>query len=443
MKIVIVGGGISGVSIAYLLSKHTNHDVLLIEKDDKIGGKAATFEDSGYVIETGPNGFLDNKKEIRALIEEAEFEDNVIESKDESKKRFIFSCGKLHELPENPIKLLYGDFLTPLGILRILKEPFIKPVIDDETLENFVERRLGREMLNKLIGPMACGIYAGNPRDMSMDSTFSRIKDIERHYGSLIRGLLWLMKHKRADTSSTSGPFSAKLMSFKDGIGSFIVHLSESLKIRNDEVLSIEKKSSSYRLHTKKGYLDSDCVIFAVPSYELSKIVYNVDVDFAKSLDGLEYAPLSVVSFGFDKNKMPEIVNSFGYLFNLDDIEDTIGVLFDSSIFDFRAKADKVLVRLMIGGSIKKQSAFAEHIYKVAIKELQRSASIFYPFEYSYVKRHAKAIPQYGMNHKEILKYAKEFEKQNEGVFIGGNAFYGVSLNDCVKSSYELLNKIV
>jgi len=442
MKIAVIGGGISGVSAAYLLKKHTKYEVILIEKERLIGGKAATFKEDGYTIETGPNGFLDNKEEIKKLINDSGFDDNVIESKEESRKRYIFSKGKLFQLPENPIKLFFSDFFTLKGLAEIFKEPFVEQFMQDETLERFVTRRLGREMLDKLIGPMACGVYAGDPQYMSMDATFKKIKDIERQYGSLIKGLISMMKQKKAKASSASGPFSAKLMSFKDGVGSFVSHLSENIDRLIGEVVNIEKQGKGYRVDTKRDSVYADYVIFATPAYALSRIVEKLDYEFSSVLD-IEYAPLSVVSLGFDKKNMPEIVNSFGYLFNLNDIEDTIGVLFDSSIFDFRAPKGKVLVRLMIGGAIKKQSAFKKNIYGVAVKELQRSASIFNAFEYSHLKRHTFAIPQYGLNHKEMINRINEFERKNKGIFITGNAFYGVSLNDCIASSYELISKVL
>jgi len=442
MKIAVIGGGISGVSAAYLLKKHTKYEVILIEKERLIGGKAATFKEDGYTIETGPNGFLDNKEEIKKLINDSGFDDNVIESKEESRKRYIFSKGKLFQLPENPIKLFFSDFFTLKGLAEIFKEPFVEQFMQDETLERFVTRRLGREMLDKLIGPMACGVYAGDPQYMSMDATFKKIKDIERQYGSLIKGLISMMKQKKAKASSASGPFSAKLMSFKDGVGSFVSHLSENIDRLIGEVVNIEKQGKGYRVDTKRGSVYADYVVFATPAYALSRIVEKLDYEFSSVLD-IEYAPLSVVSLGFDKKNMPEIVNSFGYLFNLNDIEDTIGVLFDSSIFDFRAPKGKVLVRLMIGGAIKKQSAFKKNIYGVAVKELQRSASIFNAFEYSHLKRHTFAIPQYGLNHKEMINRINEFERKNKGIFITGNAFYGVSLNDCIASSYELISKVL
>ena len=442
MDIAVVGGGISGVSAAYIINKHTEHNVILIEKDQELGGKSKTIHDSGYTIETGANGFLDNKEEIRKLVEESNFGENIIQSRDKSRRRFIFSDDRLFELPENSVKLLFSNFLTLKGKLAFIKEPFVPMLKFDETLEHFVIRRLGREILNKLIGPMSIGVYAGDPTKMSMDATFSRIKEIERQYGSLIKGLFKLMREKKANTNSASGPFSAKLLSFKQGLSSFISHLSRDIKTIHDYVSGIERANNRFILKTDKSDIEADGVVFAVPAYALSDILSSYSSELSKSLKEIEYAPITIAALGFNKHLMPDVVNSFGYLFDMNAIEDVIGVLFDSSVFDYRAEENKLLARVIIGGAIRKNSAYKGNIIEMAVRELQRSAGIFAPFEYAKIIRHKYAIPQYGLEHKDILENINKFEIENPGLLITGNAFYGVSLNDCVKSSYNLLNRI-
>jgi len=442
MDIAVVGGGISGVSAAYIINKHTEHNVMLIEKDQELGGKSKTIHDSGYTIETGSNGFLDNKEEILKLVEESDFERNMIQSRDESRRRFIFSDDRLFELPENSVKLLFSNFLTFKGKLGFIKEPFVPMLKFDETLEHFVLRRLGREILNKLIGPMSIGVYAGNPSKMSMDATFSRIKEIERKYGSLVMGLFKLMREKKANANSASGPFSAKLLSFKQGLSSSISHLSRDIKTVNAHVSCIEKMGNKFILKTDKNDIEADSIVFALPAYALSGILSSYNSELSKSLKEIEYAPITIAALGFDKHLMPDVANSFGYLFDMNTIKDVIGVLFDSSVFDYRAEENKLLIRVIIGGAMRKDSAYKGNIMEIATRELQRSAGIFAPFEYAKIIRHKYAIPQYGLEHKDILEDVDKFEYNNPGLFITGNAFYGVSLNDCVKSSYNLLNRI-
>ncbi len=441
MKVAIVGGGISGVSVAYLLKKHTNYDIVLIEKD-RIGGKAFSENKGGYLIETGPNGFLSNKVEIKKIIVESNFDNEVIESKEESNRKFIFSNGKLWEIPRNPAKILLSRFLSPQAKLKLLKEPFVKPVFDDETVESFVKRRLGQEFLDKIIGPMVCGVFAGDPKIMSMESNFPKIKEIERKHGSLIRGLIRMMREKRAQASSISGGFSSKLLSFKNGVGSFVEHLSKGIDTVKDEILSIESADGKYRLKGKRGSYVADIVVFSIPAYSFKEVMEHYDSEFATSLNNIIYAPMAVLALGFESSKLPEVKNSFGYLFDLNEIEDTIGVLFDSSIFEHRAKAEKTLIRIMIGGQLAKESPFKSNLVAIGTKELNRSANIRYPFEFAYKKVHRRAIPVYTLEHKRVKKALLDFEKKHKGIFITGNAFFGISLNDCVKAAYNTLEKI-
>ncbi len=440
-KVIVVGGGVSGISVAYLIKKHTDYSVSLIEKD-RIGGKALSIKTNGYLIETGPNGFLSNKKEIKRLIEESHFKDEVIQSNDYADRKFIFSSGKLWEIQSNPAKLLFSSFLSTKAKLKILKEPFVKPNSNDETVESFVKRRLGKEFLNKVIGPMVCGVFAGNPKVMSMESNFPRIKEIEMAYGSLIKGLISLMINKKTSASVTTGGFSSKLMSFKDGISSFLNHLSKDIKIIKDNIVDLKQEESRYTLIGKKSSYTTDIVIFAIPSYALKEILKNYGRGLEKVLNKIPYAPMSVVALGYKDKNLPDTINSFGYLFALKEIRDVIGVLFDSSVFNFRAENGKTLVRLMVGGQLAKDAPFKQNIIESAIKELQRSASIFKPFEFSFIKRHRKAIPVYTMEHKDVLEKINNFENKNRGIIITGNAFYGVGLNDCVKAAYQILERI-
>jgi len=440
-KATVVGGGVSGISIAYLIKNHTDFNVSVIEKE-RLGGKAVTVRTNGYLIETGPNGFLSNKEEIKKLIEESHFEDQLIQSNNEANRKFIFSSGKLWEIPGNPTKLLFSGFLSTKAKLKILKEPFVKPYLNDETVEDFVKRRLGEELLNKVIGPMVCGVFAGDPKIMSMESNFPRIKEIERNYGSLIKGLISLMINKKAGASATTGGFSSKLLSFKGGVLSFLNHLSKGIEIIKDSIVDLKREGNGYVVKGIKSSYASDIVIFAVPSYALKEILKNYNYELSKILNKIPYTPMSVVALGYEDKDLPDVKNSFGYLFSLNEIRDVIGVLFDSSVFDFRAKKDKVLIRLMVGGQLAKDAPFKKNAIELAIKELQRSASIFKPFEFSFIKRHERAIPVYTMEHKSVLDAINEFEHKNRGVFITGNAFYGVGLNDCVKSAYKTLEKI-
>ncbi|OSS41865.1 Protoporphyrinogen 9 oxidase, aerobic, HemY [Desulfurella amilsii] len=441
MKAIVIGAGISGLSCAYLLQKE-GFDVVVLEKEDYVGGKIRTIKENDYLIEAGPNGFLYSENTIR-FIEQAGFSHDLIEAKQSSNRKFIYD-GRLYEIPQKQQKLLFDNFLSIKSKLALLKEPFVKPNPDDETVAEFVIRRLGKEFLDKLIGPMSLGIYAADPYTMSITSNFKRIKEIESTYGSLIKGLVKLMSQKKANASSASGQFSKQLYSFKDGMQSFIEHLAQSINVLNGYNVKSIEKTSKYVIYTDSAKFDADIVVFAAPSFEVAKIIENLDKQLPNYLISIPYSPIVLVALAFSKKFANNTVGSYGYLFDLNKINSTIGVLFDSSIFDYRSSDDRFLVRMFLGGALR-QGVIQKNNLEVlqsAIAELQRSAKIFAPFEYYKIIKYTKAIPQYLMDHKEIINLAQAFESKNPGIYFVGNAFYGVGFNDCINNSYNLIKKI-
>jgi oxygen-dependent protoporphyrinogen oxidase len=441
MKAIVIGAGISGLSCAYLLQKE-GFEVTVLEKENYSGGKIRTIKENGYLVEAGPNGFLYNENTMK-FIKQTGFSHNLIEAKQSSNRKFIYD-GRLYEIPQKQQKMLFDNFLSIKSKLALLKEPFVKPNPDDETVAEFVIRRLGKEFLDKLIGPMSLGIYAANPYTMSITSNFKRIKEIELRYNSLIRGLVKLMSQKKANASSASGQFSKQLYSFKYGMQSFTDYLSQSLNVLNGyDVVSIEK-TSKYIIYTDSCKFDADIVVFAVPSFEVAKIIENLDNQLPHYLLSIPYSPIVLVALAFSQKFANSTVDSYGYLFDLNKINSAIGVLFDSSIFDYRSNDNRFLVRMFLGGALRQKVIQKNNLELLqgAIAELQRSAKIFAPFEYYKIIKYTKAIPQYLMNHKEIINIIQTFESKNPGIYFAGNAFYGVGFNDCISNSYSLIEKI-
>lgn len=441
MKAIVIGAGISGLSCAYLLQKE-GFEVTVLEKENYNGGKIRTIKENEYLVEAGPNGFLYSEDTMK-FIDQTGFSHNIIEAKQSSNRKFIYD-GKLYEIPQKQQKLLFDNFLSIKSKLALLKEPFVKPNPDDETVAEFVIRRLSKEFLDKLIGPMSLGIYAANPYTMSITSNFKRIKEIELTYGSLIKGLVKLMSQKKATASSASGQLSKRLYSFKDGMQSFIDYLSQSLNVLNGyNVVSIEK-TSKYIIYTDSHKLDADIVVLAVPAFEVAKIIESLDNKLSQHLFNIPYSPIVLTALAFSKKFANSTVESYGYLFDLNKINSVIGVLFDSSIFDYRSSKNSFLVRMFLGGALRQEIIQKNNLelLQCAIKELQRSAKIFAPFEYYKIIKYKKAIPQYLLNHKEIIKAIQTFESKNPGIYFAGNAFYGVGFNDCISNSYNLIEKI-
>ncbi len=200
-RIAIIGGGISGLSLAYfLLEKDPELDLILFEAEKRLGGKIWSEKAEGFLCEWGVNGFLDNKPRTLELSKKVSLE--PLRSNDASRKRFIFSGGRLHRLPESPPAFLSSSLLSLSGRLRTMAELVIPGnVKEEETLASFARRRLGKEAYEKLIDPMASGIYAGNPETLSLRACFPKVYDLEARYGGLIRGMLSLQRERKKQGS--------------------------------------------------------------------------------------------------------------------------------------------------------------------------------------------------------------------------------------------------
>ena len=221
MKIVIAGAGISGLATAQaILERDPLADITVLEAAPRAGGKVLTEKTAeGYLCEWGVNGFLDKSPRTLELCSELGLQ--VLPADVSAKRRFVFSDGELHKLPEKPPEFLKSKLLSVPGRLRVFGEIFSgrarKP---DETLAEFGTRHLGREAFEKLIDPMASGVFAGDARTMSLKSCFPRIHEVENEYGSLIRGLVSLQKKARkAGRKDTPGPGPGGILtSFEDGM---------------------------------------------------------------------------------------------------------------------------------------------------------------------------------------------------------------------------------
>jgi len=220
-KIAIIGAGISGLSAAYYIKKLCpGAFVAVLEKEDFAGGKMRTCRENGFLMEEGPNGFLDNKPHTLDLVAELGFSNRLFKSSDASRRRFIFLKNRLNRLPENPLRFLASRLMSVKGKARLLVEFFIKKGIPehDESLHDFAVRRLGMEAAERLIDPMVSGIFAGDPKNMSLRAAFPRIYELERDYGGLFKGLIAVMKEKKREKKrgTPAGP-GGTLTSFTNG----------------------------------------------------------------------------------------------------------------------------------------------------------------------------------------------------------------------------------
>lgn len=453
-KAVIIGGGISGLATAFLLGSRTAEvgeslEITVLEKENRAGGKIWSIKTEGYLCEWGPNGFLDSKPQTLELCDALDIRAFLLGSNDNARKRFIFSEGMLHRLPENGPSFFASKLISWPGKLRLSVEPFAPgpPRGVDETLAAFGRRRLGKEALRKLIAPMVSGVFAGDPETMSLKSCFPRIAELERDYGGLIMAMLRLARKKRREraegkvVSSPSGP-GGVLTSFTDGIQYLTDTLAATLE--NGTVLTgqgalriLSGKTLPYRVCTESGEIDADLVIVAAPSFAAAGLLEELDGGIADILRDIPYASMTVACFGYEREKIEHDLNGFGYLIPKEEGMSTLGTLWDSSIFRNRAPEGYVLLRSMLGGACFPEYLELpdEEIVRRVRSDLNTTMGIAEPPEFVRIFRHEKAIPQYTVGHGDRVRALDERLESHPGLLLTGNSYRGIGLNDCVAAA--------
>jgi oxygen-dependent protoporphyrinogen oxidase len=461
-KVVIVGAGISGLSTAFALEQlaageNIDLEVTIVEKELRCGGKIWSIQDHGYLCEWGPNGFLDNKPATLELCEQLGITPELQRSNDNARKRFVYADKQLHQLPENGLMFLRSQLLSWFGKMRLVGEIAVpaKKGGDDETLADFGRRRLGSEALNKLIAPMAGGIFAGDPETMSVQSCFPRIVELEQTYGGLLRAMLKMARQKQRDkkagkqVASAAGP-GGVLTSFDDGIQVLVDSLHQNVKGKsltgNKVTRVLQREGGGYLVELENGKeLEADAVVSAAPAYAAAAMLAGLVPEAAKLLAEIPYAPMNVVCFGYDRKDLTCDLNGFGYLIPRQEHCSVLGTLWDSSIFTQRAADGKVLLRSMMGGATNPDAVQLtdEQVQILVQADLKRIMGITCTPEFVRIFRHKRAIPQYVVGHAQRLEAIEKALAHCPDVILTGNAYRGIGLNDCVTNARKAAAQVI
>jgi oxygen-dependent protoporphyrinogen oxidase len=452
-RIVIVGAGISGLCTAHYLVKILSAagreaEIILFESEKVPGGKMRTVREDGFNLEWGPNGFLTNKPYSLDLVKELGIGDRLARSSDLARKRFIFSGGRLHRLPETPLAFFASNLLSLRGRLRILGEPFAPgpPPGVDESLGDFARRRLGAEALEKLLDPMVTGIFAGDPDNMSLRSCFPLIHDLERKYGGLVKGMISLQRERRKageKREMSAGP-GGVLMSFDAGVQTLTDVLAERLSDGLHTAVAVEsvRRSNGRFLLSLveqglRGEIDADALVLATPAYSAAAALGSLDPQISDALSAIPYSPISVVALGYEQATLGNPLDGFGFLIPRLEKRRILGALWDSSVFPNRAPAGKALIRAMVGGVRNPELAAlpAGDLVALTRDELASTMGITAAPALARAFFHDKGIPQYLVGHGKVLERIDGRLAAFPGLYLNSNAYRGIALNDCVLQS--------
>lgn len=435
----VLGGGISGLCAAHFLMKQ-GIDVSIYEQNDVVGGSIRTVQKNDWLIEKGPNTIMVRSEKVWKLLEELELDAEMIEANREAKKRYIVKDGEPTPLPMSLWDFISTDILSGSAKLRLFKEPFINAADKkDESIADFIKRRFGQEVLDYAINPFVAGIFAGDPKKLSVKQTFNMLYELEREYGSVSRGMIKRDKKKTVKKA---------LISFVDGLqvlprtlGDI---LGESLKL-NHRVKKIQKSGDKWSLQFQNGETAThDIVIACLPAHTLSEVMQGEEEKpYAQKLKEIPYAPMSIIHLGYKEKKIHHSLDGFGLL--VPEVEDfeILGTLFSSSLFPGRAPVDHALLTTFVGGSRNPAMARLEKDELVAKVQLELDQLLGISGTPEFV-RHTfweKAIPQYEVGYDTYLETMEEAEENFPGLFFAGNIRGGVSVPDCITNGLETAEK--
>jgi len=478
-QIVIIGGGLSGLSAAYELQRAGAADgrhlsVTLVERDTRLGGKIATdrIEHGGaFVVERGPDSFVTQKPWALELIRELGLEDRLIAANDLPRKTFVLVNGRPTPLPSGlsllvPTKIgpfLRSPLFSPAGKLRMLLEPLIPARRDgaDETIAAFVTRRLGREALDRLGEPLLGGIHSCEVERQSMLATFPRFVAMERQHGSLIRASRRRTKAETKDEGrrtkgegqtasparSTADPalvvrpsslVSSPFVTLRGGMAELVEALVPRLEARlltGRGALRLERAGGAgYRVHLDGGeVLEADAVILTTPAYGAAELVAPIAPGLAEGLRAIRYVSTGIATLAFRRDEVGAPIEGFGLVIPRSEGRRINACTLTSVKFDGRAPEQALLVRVFFGGSDTPEAMRLddEALLELVRDELRATLGISAAPLWTRIYRWWNSNPQYDLGHLDLVDRLDALCPP--GLLLAGSAYRGVGIPDCIR----------
>ncbi|MDR2400907.1 MAG: protoporphyrinogen oxidase [Deferribacteraceae bacterium] len=459
MNIAVVGAGISGVTLAYLLSEKkkrgANIEITVFEAEAESGGCIKTIVSDGFMLESGPNGILNSREHVRRILDGGGLLSQTELSSPLTKRRYLEIGGALLKAPQGVWEAIATPILTFQGKLRILKEPFIPPKTDfngDESVFDFAERRLGSEAAEKLIATLVGGVFAGDAKKLSMSTSFPRLYELEKEHGSLLKGMFARIKGKKSERHARPKD-SYKLISTSNGMKGFVDLLENAV---TDVSFRYQAPIKSVFKNLDGGYTVTsigsgvevaeryDAVALCCNAKAISLIIGNIAPKLSAEFAKISFAPVFMVGFGIDRTAVSHPLDGFGYLVNYVERAAVLGTLFSSTLFKGRAPEGRVMLSVIGVGDgrndyfLKSDEELSELIFQSVKKPLGITGAPQTVLSF----RTENAIPQYYAGHRELINLAEEAMREHRGIYIGGNSLYGISVSDCMKRSLEIAESI-
>ena len=461
MKLVVVGGGITGLAAAHRAVELAREraiglELTLVDSRDRLGGTIATEHAGGFLIEAGPDSFLSEKPWALALCKRLGVEHRLVRTDDRFRKVFVWRAGRLHPLPDG-FQLLAPTKLGPFvrsglfswrGKLRMALDLVVpRSLKDDESLGAFVRRRLGREALERVAQPLVAGIYTADPDELSLTATMPRFGELERRERSIILGL-W-RANRRAPQAGTSGARWSLFVTFQNGMEELVTELASRLPpgsvLLKHRVDGIERHGAGWRVIGGLGpVLEAEHVILATESYTASRLTRYIDPALATLLGEIPYASSATVSLGYRRADVPHPLDGFGVVVPRTEGRSLLACTFSSVKYPGRAPEGHALLRCFVGGALNERVLESDDaaLVMAARDELRQALGITAEPVLTRVARWTKAMPQYHVGHAARVEAIEQCVAALPGLHVCGGAYRGVGIADCVRSGEAAAERV-
>ena len=462
---VVIGGGISGLTACYkLITESRTRDlslrVRLFEASERLGGVIDTVKRDGLVMERGPDAFISTKPWAKDLCQEIGIADRLVGTTTQYRRSFVIHNNNLHATPQGfymmapgmIIPLVRSPIFSVKGKLRMAMDLFLPPKNsdEDESLESFVVRRLGREAFERFAQPMIGGIYAADPSKLSLRSTMPQFPEMEHQYGSIIRALM--ARRKNSDQQNASGPRYSLFLSFQSGMQTLVEELSRQIP---EGTICINTKANRVDLQPKKNrwivnfnqnqHIEADLVCIALPASRAAAIIKSASPIISGLLGSISYSSSITVNLAFRQEQINHPLDGMGFVVPAIERKSILACSFSSVKFDNRAPEDIILLRAFVDLAQARNmiDRSEQQIIELVLRDLNTLLGVKGNPINVLISKYDNAIAQYYLGHLDRVRQIESEIAQLPGLAFAGNAFHGVGIPACINSAEKAVTKLL
>lgn len=453
--VVVIGGGVSGLSTAYYLAK-AGIPTRLIERRPRLGGVVRTEQVNGCVLEAGPDSFLSIKPAAMELIRELGLAGEVIGSNDHLRVTYVLKGGRLVPLPDG-LMMMVPTRIAPFLRSRLLSWPaklrmgleyFRRPPADalpDRSVAEFIQDHYGREAVDYLAEPLLAGVYGGDPSLLSVSSVLARFVDIETKYGSLTRGVLAAMRRPKPPSDSGGTLFLTLKGGLEDLVRAIVASTASAMTHIQAEAESVERIANGrFRVRAGGSWLEAGDVVLGCPAHAAGALAAPLDGRLSELLSAIPYSSSLTAALVYPRDGIGPLPRGFGFLVPKAERGRLVACTFVATKFPHRAPGGMAVLRCFLGGAGEDAvlAGSDQSVVAAITAELRQILGITAAPAFHRIARWPKSMAQYTVGHAARVAEIEHRRRQFRGLYLAGNAYHGIGIPDCIRMGREAAESI-